>query len=156
MDFTLRPKTCGDEDFLFFLFSTTKPSELQFIPLQDNHREQFLRMQFNAQKQHYKTYYSEASFEIIMVDSRPIGRIYTHRSKREIRLIDISLLPSYRGFGIGSKLIKSLSQEAEITGKALTLHVDKSNPALSLYEKMGFNCRKDDGITLFMKKLPAN
>ncbi len=59
-------------------------------------------------------------------------------------LWSISVLPEYRGKGIGAELIKRLTTKLVIKYKCLwvTLVVNKDNNAISLYKKIGF--RSDD------------
>ena len=56
----------------------------------------------------------------------------------EIRLVDISLLPEFRNRGLGTSLLRDLFTEAEAAGKPLTIHVEKFNPAMRLYQRLGF------------------
>ena len=51
----------------------------------------------------------------------------------------ISVLPEFRGYGIGTKLIKKLFNLLRKNGyKRTSLSVQKDNPALKLYQRMGY------------------
>ncbi|MCC9648213.1 GNAT family N-acetyltransferase [Rubrivivax sp. JA1029] len=50
----------------------------------------------------------------------------------------MQLLPAYRRAGIGSRLIAEVLAEARDQGARVSLSVLKSNPARSLYERLGF------------------
>jgi ribosomal protein S18 acetylase RimI-like enzyme len=63
----------------------------------------------------------------------------------------IALLPECRGAGIGGGLIRDVQAEAGRTGKRLTIHVERTNPALRLYRRLGFRLIEDKGIYLFME-----
>ena len=65
--------------------------------------------------------------------------------------MDIALLPKFRGAGIGSQLLGDLQKEARVAGKALSIHVEKFNPALRLYERLDFRVLEDKGIYLLME-----
>jgi ribosomal protein S18 acetylase RimI-like enzyme len=52
--------------------------------------------------------------------------------------MQIQLMPSLQGKGIGTRLLQSLVQEAREAGAGLKLSVLKANPARRLYERMGF------------------
>lgn len=80
-----------------------------------------------------------------------VGRLYVDRWTREIRIMDIALLPEHRGAGIGTRLLRELQEEARAAGKALSIHVEKFNPALRLYERLGFRAREDKGVYLLME-----
>jgi ribosomal protein S18 acetylase RimI-like enzyme len=44
-----------------------------------------------------------------------------------------------------------LQNEARTAGKALTIHVEKFNPALHLYRRLGFRRIEDKGVYLFLE-----
>jgi ribosomal protein S18 acetylase RimI-like enzyme len=77
--------------------------------------------------------------------------LYVARWEREIRIMDIALLPEDRGAGIGTKLLRELQEEARAAGKSLTIHVERFNPALGLYERLGFQQIEDKGVYLLME-----
>ena len=64
--------------------------------------------------------------------------------------MDIALLPDYRNRGIGSGLLRDLLEEAAVTGKRLTIHVERYNPALRLYRRMGFEPVGETGVYLLL------
>jgi ribosomal protein S18 acetylase RimI-like enzyme len=78
-----------------------------------------------------------------------------HRGESEIRIVDIALLPDYRGNGIGTALLRDLFSEADAAGKTVTIHVERFNPALRLYERLGFALAEDKGVYLFLERPPA-
>jgi ribosomal protein S18 acetylase RimI-like enzyme len=73
----------------------------------------------------------------------------------EIRVMDIALLSAFRKQGIGSALLRQTLEEAARSSLPVTIHVERFNPALHLYERLGFRLEEDKGIYLFMKWLPA-
>ena len=91
---------------------------------------------------------------LILQGERPIGRIYTDNRIDEIRLIDIALLPEYRGKGIGASLLSDLQDKADAVGKPIRIHVEKFNPALRLYERLGFTHIADTGVYYLMEWSP--
>lgn len=107
-------------------------------------------MQFEAQHRHYHQYYPGSSFDIIECAGEPVGRLYVDRAEKEIRIIDISLLPESRGLGIGTRFLLGLQKEAREAGKTLSIHVEKFNPALRLYQRLGFKPVEDKGVYLQM------
>jgi ribosomal protein S18 acetylase RimI-like enzyme len=70
------------------------------------------------------------------------------------RIVDIALLPEQRGKGIGTALLRDLLAEADGTGKRVTIHVERLNPALRLYERLGFRVA-EEGVYLFLERPPA-
>ena len=119
-------------------------------------KDAFVRMQFTAQDSYYRQQFPDTSFDIVMVDGVPAGRLYVDRRDAEIRIIDIALLPEHRGNGIGTSLLRDLLAEADAAGKSVTIHVERLNPALRLYERLGFSLAEDKGIYLFLERTPRS
>ena len=128
--------------------------ELAVVPWDDAQKDAFLRMQFDAQDAWWRENYAAASFDVILVDGEPAGRLYVHRGPSEIRIVDIALLPEHRGSGIGTRLLEELLAEGDAAGKSVTIHVERMNPALRLYERLGFSVAEDKGIYLFLERPP--
>ena len=76
-----------------------------------------------------------------------------HRQLNEIRIMDIALLPDWRNAGIGSRLLRSILAEADSAGAAVTLHVERWNPAKRLYDRLGFVDVSDDGLNVMMRRV---
>jgi ribosomal protein S18 acetylase RimI-like enzyme len=73
----------------------------------------------------------------------------------EIRLIDITLLPQFRGKGIGAALLGDLIKRSDKVQKKISLHVDPINPALYLYLRLGFIHIKNNGRYYYMERNPG-
>jgi GNAT superfamily N-acetyltransferase len=66
--------------------------------------------------------------------------------------ISIAVVPNKRGGGHGSQLLEALIQRARDDGyKALSLSVEPDNPALKLYERLGFRKVGETGGSWTMK-----
>lgn len=154
ISFALRPACAGDEAFLFELYCTTRKDEIAAWGLDSSQQEILLRMQFNAQRQHYELAYEAIEHSIILVGNRPTGRIMVFRSEQEFVLVDIALLPEARGLGIGGALIADLLAEAERARRPVSLHVEKDNRARRLYERLGFEICEDNGMYFKMEWRP--
>lgn len=111
-------------------------------------------MQFDAQRRHYSAHYRHAAHDLVLVDGEPAGRMYVARDEDEILLVDVALLPEYRGRGLGSALLTALLAEADEAGKTVSLHVEHRNPARRLYERLGFVTVADDGMYLRLERKP--
>ena len=155
MNANLRPVLPGDEEFLFSVYASTRTEEMDLVDWTTAQKEAFLRMQFRAQDQFYRENYLDAEYLIILKDDQPIGRLYLHRRAEEIRVMDIALLPPYRQMGIGSLLMNQILDEAARNNLPVTIHVERFNPALSLYQRLGFRLAEDRGVYYFMRWLPA-
>ena len=154
---TLRPIREEDKEFLLRLYGTTRADEMAMVvDWTDEQKNFFVRMQFEAQHAHYLQHYGDAQFDLVLVDGIPAGRLYVHRRPTEIRLVDISFIPEYRNQGIGTALLKQLFSESEASGKPVTIHVEKYNPAMRLYQRLGFRSIEDRGPYDLLEWRPAS
>jgi len=60
-------------------------------------------------------------------------------------------LPEYQRAGIGSGLLETLLAEARQSNLPLRIHVEKFNPALQLYERLGFRRIEDQEVYFLME-----
>ena len=118
-------------------------------------KDSFVRQQFSAQHAWYQEHYVGATFDVILVDGVPSGRLYVHRRADEIRLVDITFLPGFRQGGLGTSILRDLLAEGEAAGKPVTIHVEIYNPAMRLYERLGFQPVEERGPYRLMKWSPA-
>ena len=68
--------------------------------------------------------------------------------------MDIALLPEFRNHGIGSTLLEQILEEGRNRNLPVTIHVERFNPALHLYERLGFRQIEDKGVYLLMECAP--
>ena len=109
----------------------------------EKQRGDFLRLQYTAQRSHYAARFPEAEHRIILCEGLPAGRILIDESATEFCLADIVLLPDHRGAGVGTSLIRDLLARATTARKTVVLSVAKHNPAISLYQRLGFRVTGD-------------
>lgn len=149
--FALRQACSGDEAFLYELYCSTRSEEIAAWGLEPAQREMIMKLQFTARQRHYDIAFPGADHKIILRDDRRAGRILVFRSEREIRLVDVALVPEERGRGIGAALVSALIEEARAEGKPVTLHVAKANRAAGLYRRLGFSVTNDLGTDYKME-----
>ncbi len=151
---TLRPLAAGDELFLYQVYWHTREAELALVDWTDEQKAAFVQMQFVAQHEYYQQNYRDTSWDIILVDGVPAGRLYVARWGQEIRIVDIALIPAFRNRGMGTALLQSLQDEAAQVHKPLSIHVEQFNPAQHLYERLGFQRIADKGVYWLMEWTP--
>lgn len=149
--FWLRDEQEGDVFFLERLYASTRQEELAQSGWDAATRETFLASQFRAQREHYRRQYAKDQFQIIVQGQEPIGRLYVGRWRDEIRVIDIALLPQWRGRGIGTSLLRDVMREAALRRVPVRIHVETFNPARKLYERLGFVTIEDKGVYLLQE-----
>ena len=155
-DIAFRPITPEDAEFLYTVYANTRTEELAVTDWSDSQKEAFLRSQFNAQHQAYQGTYQGGEFSVILRNGEPVGRLYVARWKREIRIVDIALLPEHRNAGIGSAILKDLLAEGARSGKPVSIHVEMFNPAMTLYQRLGFRKLGEHGAYYLMEWSPTS
>jgi GNAT superfamily N-acetyltransferase len=151
---SLRPIGSDDEPFLRAVYNSTRQAELSLVPWTEEEKASFLDMQFAAQHRYYHEQFPDAAFQLILLDDVPVGRLYVDRRPDEVRIIDIALVDAARNQGIGTSLLQGIIDEAEQRGVPLTIHVERFNPALRLYRRLGFEPIADQGVYLLLRRLP--
>ena|SRR5690349_24219005 len=152
----LRPATDADYAFMRALYGGTRAEEMMRFPLTDEQKEAFLDQQFAAQYQHYGLHYPTCERNIIEQDGRPVGRLWIDEWRDQIRLVDIALVPECRGIGIGSSLLHDVLTRGTKARKPVTIHVEAFNPALRLYQRLGFQHVDTNGVYYLMKWTPPD
>jgi ribosomal protein S18 acetylase RimI-like enzyme len=151
---SLRPASESDREFLYRVYASTRREELAVTGWTDAETSAFLRMQFDLQDRYYRHAYAGARFDVILSDGEPIGRLYVDRREREVSIVDIALLPEHRGRGIGRSLLDAILTESGRAGTPVCIQVERSNPALRLYERLGFRVVDEDPVRFRMEKPP--
>ncbi len=133
-----RDVTPGDEAFLRRLYASTR-DDLAGIPgLDPTQLEVLVDLQFRAQRAEYRRVFPAASHQVVLVAGRPAGRLYLDRAPGVITVVDIALLPGFRGRGLGTELLGDLQAEAATTGSAIRLEARAGGRAEALYRRLGF------------------
>ena len=146
-----RRLTDADLPFLARVYASTRAGELAAAPMTEPMKQAFLAEQFTLQHKHYQKYYPEADWLVTARAGEDIGRLYIERWPSQHRIIDIAFLPEYRGKGFGTALLHDLLDEAAAVGKAVSIHVEKFNPAMRLYRRLGFETIEDKGVYDLMR-----
>lgn len=153
-ELSLRPIEESDLDFLRRLYSTTRDYEMELVDWTPEQKQDFLDQQFEAQHKHYMEHFPKAQFSLVLVGGRRAGRLYIDRRPKEIRLVDIALLPAFRNRGLGKRLMDDLLDEGRRTSLPVRIHVEKFNPAMRLYRRLGFTHIEDQGVYFLMEWQP--
>ncbi len=151
---TLRVALPEDVAFLARLYGDTRRREVSAWGWPAEQQEWFLQMQFDAQRRSYLSSFPDALDRIALRDDAPIGRILTHHETSSMRLIDIALIEEQRQQGIGTRLLRNLIQECQERNCPLRLQVAQGNPAMRLYQRLGFEQTVSDTMYLSMEWLP--
>ena len=143
-----------DAAFIEAVYRTTREAELNLTNWSEYQKSAFISMQSAAQLADYKTKFPGARFQVIIYNKKDAGRFFTGETENEIRLLDITVLPEFTGKGIGTTLLQHLIQRSNKVQKKISLHVISSNPALKLYQRLGFVHIKNEGFRYYMERQP--
>ncbi|MBF0154675.1 MAG: GNAT family N-acetyltransferase [Magnetococcales bacterium] len=135
----LRPANPGDKAFLVTLYQGTR-DDLWLI----DHEEEFIRtlidQQMHLQTRIYGENHPDAMHLIIEKLGTPIGRVMVSFREREVRVLDISLIPGARRQGFGTAVLRALQQAATQVMTPLTLCVrGQDQTAKTFYHALGFH-----------------
>lgn len=151
----LRPIDNDDQQFLIAVYGATRQEEIAQAGWDEDTVARFVRMQFDAQHAHYQQHHPQGTFDVVLHQQQAVGRLYVSRSQERVHVVDIAMLPAFRGRGIGSALMLELMREAQRDGKCVTIHVEVNNPALVWYQRLGFKEISSGGFHRLMQWRPG-
>lgn len=156
-----RPVEADDEPFLKTLRAEFDSERLFLTHWEEKgqpFRQHILDLQYKAHASHYqyvKTHWDTRD-NIIEFDGKPVGRFIVWGDSHEIRLADIIVGKTYRGFGIGQAVLDTTKAECMQSKRRLTLHVDKYNDTVSFYARQGFYSVEETPTHVLMEWKPGN
>jgi ribosomal protein S18 acetylase RimI-like enzyme len=135
---TLRPVTLPDDEaFLQELYASTRV-DLDEVLSDKAQLRQLLIIQYNGQKATYSAEFPNAEDQIVLFDGEPVGRLMLDHRPGSIHGVDIAVLKEARNQGVGTGVLMAIFEECSATGSLFTISVLRSNPAMRLYERLGF------------------
>jgi ribosomal protein S18 acetylase RimI-like enzyme len=138
MQISLRPARAEDFDYC---------EKLYFVPAKKAHQEITA-----AATASFRERWRLAEARIIMADGAPAGWLQSRLQDDAFFLVQLFVDDSFQRRGIGTKVVNALIDEAGLAGRALTLGVVKTNPALRLYERLGFRTAHEDDRKFYMRR----
>ncbi len=147
-----------DEPWLRALFASGQPALLAMSGLPNGLCQRLVQMQYGARLAQYQSRWPRSVQQLILLppafgnaaaaddDDDPaqaappqaVGMLWTDCSASAIQLLDIAVLPVWRGQGIGSRCLRVLLDQAAREQRPLRLQVALDNPARRLYQRLGF------------------
>jgi len=144
----------ADVPFLFRVYASTRAQELAQAPWTNEQKAAFVAQQAQAQHVDYRRNFADADYLVIERAGEGVGRLYLDRREREHNIIDIAFLPEHCGQGYGAALIADLLDEAAAAGKPMEIYVEKFNPAMRLYRRLGFVTVEEQGVYDLLRWTP--
>jgi ribosomal protein S18 acetylase RimI-like enzyme len=140
--FTLRRARMKDCDFLYHLRKQTLGVYVSQFPGWSQEQQEAYYLDFDL-----------SIHEIIEVDGKTAGAVAIVRSPKEIRYVNLHLTPKFQGLGIGTALFKQTMAEADSLGIPVVFQgVLKTNPALKLYRRLGFEVIEEKDLRYVMMR----
>lgn len=135
----LRPAEPADEPIRRTVFRSTRADELTAIGWPNAMIDTFCDQQYDARAVGYAQTYPSAAHSIIVdTDGVGIGELIIDDRSASTVIVNVALLPSHRGYGIGTMLLEQVLDRADGLGRTVELTVDRTNRARTLYERLGF------------------
>lgn len=134
----VRRATSEDDGFLYDVFCTTWQTEVTALP-NPNLVHHFLRIQFTAQNRRFQQRFPDFERWVVMSGDKRAGRLFLHRTRAVLSVVEITLLPEFRSGGLGTRVLRRLTNEAVEHGQTVSLRVERRNlRAANLYNTIGF------------------
>lgn len=138
---TLRPARAEDFDYC---------ARLYFEGMENIIRE--LNLSMEAQVAGFRQRWDVTQVKIVTLDGTDIGWLQSFVREDALFLAQLFVDHAWRGQGIGTAIVEALIEEAGRAGRALTLGVVKTNPALRLYQRLGFRTTHEDERKFYMRR----
>lgn len=148
----VRPALPQDEIFLYDLYAAIRGPEFALAPIPQSQRDDLIRMQFRAMMGSYTAMFPNSCCHIVLLDGKPVGRLWVAQDEFEFHLVDIAMHPSLQGKGIGSVLIQRLQQEAAKANLPIRCTVSRFNPgSLRFHKRLGFSIVREDQMHFYVE-----
>lgn len=118
MDYRLRPATPADDAWQLAIYASTRADELALTGWNRAQCEAFVAQQHQAQQRHYRQHFPDSICQLILAGDAVAGRLWVDTRVDRLHVLDISLLPAWRGQGLGTRCLRALMDAAAATGPA--------------------------------------
>lgn len=145
LTYSLRPATPADLEFIKALHNANFKDQVMAIWGWDE----------TTQSRLVEERFDSTKLRIIQSNGKDIGALQTEARPVEVILENIQLLPDYQRRGLGSKIIRDILAEADAAQLPVALTVLRTNPARSLYERLGFFVTHQDEARYYMRRRPG-
>lgn len=137
----LRPAHAGDFDYCAALYFVEMESIIAELKLDRAAHFVGLRQRWEA-----------AQVRMITLDGIDIGWLQSMAQDDALFLGQLFVAAGFQRRGIGTEVMNRLIDEATRARQAVTLGVVKTNPALRLYRRLGFEVTHEDERKFYMRR----
>jgi GNAT superfamily N-acetyltransferase len=138
--FSLHPADATRDRFrLLDAYASSRLDDPDLTSRHPDSRQAVIEHEFESRQLSYPVDFPGVQLFLLTHGTTPAGRIYLQTSADHLFLVDLVLLPAFRGQGHGTALLQDLIRFAHASRRPLRLHVAKNNPrAAALYQRLGF------------------
>lgn len=141
---SFRPARAHDFDYC---------ARLYFAEMESIIRE--LNLDMAAHAASFRQLWQPTEVRVITLDGADVGWLQSKTRDDTLFLAQLFVDAAFQRQGIGTAVINQLIGEAARVDQAVTLGVVKTNPALRLYERLGFQVTHEDDRKFYMRRKPA-
>lgn len=118
---------------------TTTPDDLEWLePFYESLMRPYVELTHEWDSTIFPASFVAKDTTIIQADGKDIGMLKWLEKEDHIYLGDIQIKPDYQGKGIGAQLVQQVIKKANALQLPVRLKVLKGNPAINLYQRLGF------------------
>jgi GNAT superfamily N-acetyltransferase len=143
MQIVLRPAVSQDFEYCKRLYFTGMKKIIEELGLD-----------MAAQAASFLQNWDLAEVRIIAVGNSEVGWLQSSVRDDGLFVAQLFVDDPFQGQGIGTEVMNRLIGEASRLNQAVRLAVVKTNPALRLYERLGFHITHEDDRKFYMKRNP--
>jgi GNAT superfamily N-acetyltransferase len=143
MQIVLRPAVSQDFEYCKRLYFTGMKKIIEELGLD-----------MAAQAASFLQNWDLAEVRIIAVGNSEVGWLQSSVRDDGLFVAQLFVDDPFQGQGIGTEVMNRLIGEASRLNQAVRLAVVKTNPALRLYERLGFHITHEDDRKFYLKRNP--
>jgi ribosomal protein S18 acetylase RimI-like enzyme len=139
LKFLFIPATEMDESYFLALRKLTMTEHLQCAGryLDDEQHRQRVKLDYDCS---HKIVYQNCT----------IGMLKFRQSQQEVEIMQFQIHPDHQGQGLGKKVLEQVLKGAKVA----RLSVLKGNPAIHLYQRLGFEVIDEDAEEFYLRFAP--
>jgi ribosomal protein S18 acetylase RimI-like enzyme len=109
-----------------------------------------------SQDEKFERQFALPEVRIIVVQGRDVGYLQAAEKPDALFLKELHVADAFQKLGIGAEVLRRLCAEAQQMRKPVTVGVVKFNPALALYQRLGFRIVGEDAHKFYLRRDASN